>query len=443
MPSDPTKSFCVSAGYLVPLAPRHTNQKLIKNVSIFTGESEELIVGHNVVTEGHKIHSIIPADGCSEEGYDAVIDGKGGFLTPGLIDVHWHTMMSLDVPTLFSKPREYVAAVACTESKKVLMRGVTTIRDAAGDVFGIKEAIDDCIIQGPRIYPCGALLSQYSGHGDFRNTRQLPREWGGQISQCEDIGIALLCNGADQVLAATRHNLSRGATQIKMAVSGGVISFGDPLYVNEFLEEEISAAVRAAEDFGTYVMVHCHSSSGAQRALKAGVRSFDHMSCADEETIKMLADAGAVCSIQLIVAKNVAENYPKGDPRQVKGQLALDSVAKAFSYAKKHGLELSWGTDLLDSQEDRDQQLQDLTLRVDYGFTSAELMVQATGNGGKTVAMCGKRNPYGKVGVIEAGAMADILVYSKNPLEDIKIIEDHEETLKLIIKDGDIVKNII
>jgi imidazolonepropionase-like amidohydrolase len=234
-----------------------------------------------------------------------------------------------------------------------------------------------------------------------------------------------------------------GATQIKMAVSGGVASFSDPLFVNEFFEEEIRAAVRAAEDYGTYVMVHCHNSSGAQRALRAGVKSFDRMSCADEETIKMLADAGAVASVQLLVAANIANNYPKGDPRQVKGALAVSQAHNVLAYAKKHGLMLGWGTDLLDSVEARDQQLKDLTMRTDFGFTSAELMIQATGNGGKTVGISGKRNPYGKVGVIEAGAMADILIYSKNPLEDIKIIEDHETNLTLVIKDGDIVKNIL
>jgi imidazolonepropionase-like amidohydrolase len=134
-----------------------------------------------------------------------------------------------------------------------------------------------------------------------------------------------------------------------VAVSGGVISFSDPLYVNEFFEEMIRAAVRAAEDFGTYVMVHCHNSEAAQRALRAGVKSFDHLSCVDEETMKMLADAGAVASVQLLVAANVAKDYPEGDPRQVKGVQCITSARNALGYAKKHGVTLGWGTDLLDS----------------------------------------------------------------------------------------------
>jgi hypothetical protein len=140
-------SFCNCDGLLVPDSPRHSHQKLIKKVSIFNGESETLITGYDVVLEGHKIYSLIPS-GSSEVGYDAVIDGKGGFLTPGLVDIHWHTMLSLPVPTILSKSKAYMAAVACMESKRLLMRGVTTIRDPAGDVFGIQQAIDDGIIEG-------------------------------------------------------------------------------------------------------------------------------------------------------------------------------------------------------------------------------------------------------------------------------------------------------
>jgi imidazolonepropionase-like amidohydrolase len=165
-------SFCTCNVLCVPVGPRHSHQKLIKNVSIFTGESEELITGHDVILEGHKIHSLVPS-GSSDAGYDAVIDGKGGFLTPGLIDIHWHTMLALPVPTILTKSKAYTAAVAVVESKRLLMRGVTTIRDAAGDVFGIHQAIEDGIIEGPRIYGSGAMLAQYSGHGDFRNVNHV------------------------------------------------------------------------------------------------------------------------------------------------------------------------------------------------------------------------------------------------------------------------------
>ena len=164
-----TSSLCVCDALFLPPSARHSHQKLIKNVSIFTGESQELITGYDVVLEGHKIDSLIPSGSSDETEYKDVVDGKGGFLTPGLIDIHWHTMLGLPLPTILNKSKAYTAAACVPESKRLLMRGVTTIRDAAGDVFGIQQAIDDGIIQGPRIYPSGAMLAQYSGHGDFRN----------------------------------------------------------------------------------------------------------------------------------------------------------------------------------------------------------------------------------------------------------------------------------
>ncbi len=414
---------------------------LITNVSIFKGTEETLITGKDVVIKGNMIDGIVDTGGESSA-YGTVIDGMGGYLTPGLIDVHWHSMMPIDPAGLVNSPLNYVAAIAAWESEERVKRGVTTVRDAGGAAAGLKKAIDEGYVTGPRIYPSQAVIGQYSGHVDFRNPNFLPKEWGGPRDPLEQIGLGIMANGEQQVLAATRDNLYKGATQIKMAVSGGVISFADPLYVHEFLPEEIEAAVKAAEDYGTYVMVHVHSAGPIKRALKAGVRSLDHNSLADEESIKMMADLGAHMSVQVLVAENIAKQYPKGDVRQVKAQQAVDNTGKVMEWTKQYGVKQAWGTDLLDSLEDRAEQLKDLTIRTKW-FTSAELMVQATGNGGDTVALSGKRNPYGKLGVIEAGAMADILIYDQNPLEDITIVEDYENNLDFIMKDGFVHKNTL
>jgi imidazolonepropionase-like amidohydrolase len=324
------------------------------------------------------------------------------------------------------------------------MRGVTTIRDTGGDTAGFQKAIDQGYLTGPRIYPSQAVLSQYSGHIDFRNPNVLPREWVGPvaISDVEKFGITKLVNGDQQMLAAVRDNLYKGATQIKLAISGGVMSYTDPLYVNEFLPEEIEAAVRASEDFGTYVTVHVHNASAIKRAIKAGVKSFDHLSLADEEAIKMMAEAGAHGSVQILVAKDIAEQYPKGDVRQEKAQEALDNIDKVMGWAKKYKLHMGWGTDLCDTIENRLRQLETLKLKKQW-FSDAEIMIQATGNGGETVALCGKRNPYGRLGVIEENAMADILIYKKNPLEDVSVVEDYENNLVFVMKDGKIYKNTL
>lgn len=433
------------SSYLKDNAPAsdvdHSKETLIKNVSVFDGENEKLITGKDVVIKGNKIVGLVNAGG-KESGYHEVIDGKGGYLTPGLIDVHYHTVLGLEPNVMASSPKTYVVSFGISELEDVLMRGVTTVRDAGGDVAGMKQAIDKGLLRGPRIYPSQAVIGQYSGHVDFRNVNYLPKEWGGPQDAFERAGVALAANGVQQVLAATRDNLYKGASQIKIAVSGGVISFTDPLYVNELFSEEIETAVRAAADYGTYVMAHAHSAEPIKRAIKAGVKSLDHNSQADEEAIKMMADNGVHMSVQVLTPVQIVANYPADDVRHIKAQQALDNTGQVLEWVKKYGVHQAWGTDLLNDPEQRKLQLQDLTLRTKW-FSSAELMVQATGNGGKTVALCGKRNPYGKVGVIEADAMADILIYNQNPLEDIKIVEDFENNLKLIIKDGKVYKNTL
>lgn len=423
------------------MAQTSDSSVLITNVKIFNGTSGELIRGKDVVVKGNKIYKIIPAG--SKDGYDVVIDGNDGFMSPGLIDVHSHAVMGADENIFFNGDPNYVQLFAAKEMKEMLLRGVTTIRDAGGNSFALKKAIDQGLTTGPRIYPSGAIISQYSGHGDFRPSKpnKLPKEWGGELAPGEEDGHVLLANGKDQVIAAVRQQLFLGATQIKIAVGGGVSSFTDPLYVNEYTSEELMAAVNVTEDFGTYVMVHVFNAVGAKRAIEAGVKTIEHGHLLDEEALKLMADKGVVLSTQVQVLDQLKPLYT--DPIR-KGKLdeALEGMDNMFKLAKKHNVKVAFGTDLLFSYEGRKQQLHDLTLRKEW-YNSAEIMIQATGNGGETVALTGLRNPYGKVGVIEEGSMADILIYSKNPLEDVSIVEDYENNLKLIIKDGVVYKNTL
>lgn len=414
---------------------------LIKNVNIFNGTSQQLISGKDLVLVDNKIDKMIDA-GSGGDKFDTVIDGKGGYLIPGLIDAHFHATLGLEAPVMAASPASYVQAISIAELKDVLMRGVTTVRDTGGNVAGIKRAINEGHLVGPRIYASQNILSQYSGHTDFRNPAYQPKEWDGPPDPMELVGVARLVNGEQQVLAAVRDNLYQGADQIKICISGGVTSFTDPLYVYQFLPEEITMAVRAAADYGTYVLAHAHSAHSIKRALPLGVKSFEHITIADEEAIIMMANAGAHATVSPLTAKQIMDTFPATDVRHIKAKEAWDGTERVMKWAKKHGLHLSWGTDLLNSLEMRKLQLKDLTMHKIW-FSSAETMIHATGNAGATVALAGKRNPYGKLGVIEQGAMADMLIYSKNPLEDVTIIEDYENNLKLIIKDGKVYKNTL
>ena len=428
------------APVMAQTASTDSQQKiLITNVSVFNGTSEKLITGKDVVLVGNKIDKIIPA-GSGGSDYTQVIDGKGGYLTPGLIDAHWHMNMGVEERDYFGD-QNFVAIFSAMEAEQQLMRGVTTVRDTAGNVFGLKKAIDSGVTAGPRIFPSGALISQYSGHGDLRPSKAtvLPKEWGGTSGPGESDGNMILANGYDQVLAAARQQLFLGATQIKIAVTGGVSSFTDPLYVYEFTEEEIQAAVKAASDYGTYVMAHGHDSAGVIRALENGVTSIEHGSVLNEEAVKLMAKKGAVFVESFEILAQLKPLYT--DPVR-KGKLdeAMKGTANVAKWAKKYGVLMGFGTDLLFSAKGRMDELKDLGLRKEF-FSSPEIMIQATGNGGKIVGMSGKRNPYGKLGVIEEDAMADVLIYSKNPLEDVAIVEDYDNNLKLIVKDGKVYKN--
>ncbi len=431
--------FCINVSAQEAKAEK---QILIKNVSIFNGNSGKLISGKDVVVEGNKIKSIVSSGG-NESKFDEVIDGKGGYLSPGIIDCHAHAVMGGDENTFLNGDQHYVQLFAAMEMEEMLLRGVTTIRDAGGNTFALKKAIDDGLVDGPRIYPSGAILSQYSGHVDFRtpNPANLPKEWGGQISPGEVNGHAMLANGPDQVMMAVRQQLFLGATQIKLAVGGGVSSFTDPLYVNEYTTAEIKAAVDAANDYGTYVMTHVFNEVGVKRAIEAGVKTIEHGHLMNEEDAKLMAEKGVILSTQCQVMAQLAPIYT--DPIR-KGKLdeAMTGMDNMFKMAKKYNIKVAYGTDLLFSYEGRKEQLKDLTLRKQW-YNSSEIMIQATGTGGEVVGLCGKRNPYGKVGVIEEGAMADILIYSKNPLEDVSIVEDYDNNLKLIIKDGKTYKNTL
>ena len=408
-------------------------QTLITNVSIFDGSNETLITGKDVVVSGNTISKIV-ATGGDASSYDAVIDGKGGYLTPGLIDSHYHAFIGPAFSEVMSQPFMVSHYAAAMEVKAYLESGVTTIREMGGPATGLQIAIDKGYIPGPRVYPSGMMITQTSGHMDFRNPNHLPKEMGGSAPLIEMMGTGYLADGADEVRKATREQLANGATQIKLAVTGSVTGTKDPIFVAEYSVEEILAAVEAAEDFGTYVAVHAYNVTGIKRALEAGVKTIEHGNLADEETMRMIADKGAFWIPQVWAD----EVYIKQGLQKAKDVVV--GTDTSMKLAKKLGVKVAFGTDLMFDLENRKTALKELTSRKKY-FSSAEIMIQATGIGGEILALSGHRNPYGKLGVIEEGAMADILIYSANPLEDVAVATNHENNLKLIIKDGVVVKN--
>ncbi|WP_246175851.1 metal-dependent hydrolase family protein [Bradyrhizobium paxllaeri] len=427
-----------------PLRPAHAQQGgavLFQNVRIFDGKSETLSASSNVLVRGNKIEKIAPA-AAATDAQTVVIDGGGRVLMPGLIDVHWHAMLIRVTPAQSFGDVGYVNLVAAAEATDTLMRGFTTVRDVGGPVFGLKAAIDEGIVNGPRIYPSGAVITVTSGHGDFRQLTDLPRTIGGMLTRMEQVGGAVVADSPDEVRVRTREQLMQGASQIKLTAGGGVSSPFSPIDVSTFTEPELRAAVEAAENWGTYVAAHAFTPAAIQRSIVAGVKCIEHGMLMDDATAKLMAEKGIWLSMQPL-PEDLRLGFPVGSVQRAKADEVWPGIAKTYELAKKYKIKTAWGTDVLFSAALARQQGAILA-SLSRWYTPAEALVMATSTNAELLTLSGKRNPYpGKLGVVEEGALADLLLVDGNPIENIKLIEDPAKNFLVIMKDGKIHKNLV
>jgi len=262
----------IGVGLSAAARAQHAPATLFQNVRIFDGKGDALSSRSDLLVRGNIIERIATAAIAAESGV-SVIDGGGRTLTPGLIDMHWHAMLVRPTPAaLLTGDIGHLNLLAGAEATATLLRGFTTIRDMGGPVFGLKRAIDDGVLPGPRIYPSGAIITVTSGHGDFRQPFELPRAVGSPRSRGEQLGGAMIADSPDEVRVRVREQLLQGASQIKLTAGGGVASPHSPLDASTFTEPELRAAVEAAENWGTYVTVHAYTPASIQRAIAAGVK---------------------------------------------------------------------------------------------------------------------------------------------------------------------------
>lgn len=427
--------------------PSPSNQQLqsksvlFKNVRVFDGKSSKLSQPVNVLVEGNMIRSIGPNINIpSTDVY--VIDGQNKTLMPGLIDAHWHTMMAaIPMNTLLMAEVADLNFLAAQEANNTLMRGFTSVRDLAGSSFSLKRAIDRKIVNGPRIWPSGAMISQTGGHGDFRPTYDIPSTSNGVLSRGEVIGGGVIADGVDEVRKRTREQLMLGASQIKLAAGGGVSSHYDPLDVAQYTEQEFKAAVDAAENWGTYVSVHAYTPKSIQTALKGGVKVIEHAQLMDDQTAKMMAEKGAWLSTQAFLDNEFSN--PQEGKNRIKQKEVSAGTDKSYALAKKYKLKVSWGTDILFSPQLAAKQGAILTTMTRW-YQPDEVLKMATSTNAELLQLSGERNPYpGKLGVVEEGALADLLLINGDPIADIKLIADPSKNMLVIMKDGQIYKNIV
>lgn len=412
---------------------------LIQNVVIFDGKNPKTITG-NVYIEDNIIRKVSAQPIVVGDDVE-VIDGQGKFLMPGLIDAHWHAyLVANTMVDLLTAHASYTQLRAGEEAGKTLLRGFTTIRDAGGPVFGLKRAIDEGTLWGPRIYPSGAIISETGGHGDFRMVYDIPEPFDCcGLTHTEKIGAALIADGVDAVIVASRNNLRLGASQIKLMAGGGVSSLYDQLEDVQYFEDEIHAAVMAAQDAGTYVMVHVYVPEAIRRAIKAGVKSIEHGQLIDEPTMKLIAEKGVWLSMQPFIGEG--GNHYTTPAQKEKHELVSQGTDAAYRMAKKYGVKLAWGTDLLFNPANAKNQNLNI-VKMTRWFSNYEILKMITYDNAELLALSGRRNPYpGKLGMIQEGALADLIVVSGNALDDVSVLTDPDKNMLLIMKDGKIYKN--
>jgi imidazolonepropionase-like amidohydrolase len=422
-------------------------QVLITNVDVWDGTSDAVMKGTDVLVEGNLIKKVgkgIKADGAQ------VFDGKGKTLMPGLIEAHAHLSLHGD---LFQIRNEYnwmyVGAKSGAEATRMLYRGFTTARDAAGPTNGLRKVIDAGHVDGPRIYSAGPGLTQTGGHFDIRGLNEPNYYFLGVPDSKNWMEWYYMADGVPEVQKAAREIFRKGSSHIKIMAGGGVATVYDPLDGLQFTPEEIRAIVVEAEKVGSYAMAHIYTPEAITIALNAGVRCIDHGMLIDDKTMKLLKEKDAFLvpslAVGLFTPEELSFAWPTKETK-AKGARIIAGMENEVKLAKKYKVKIGFGTDFFGpGREQFAQQSLEFKARAKY-FTPLEILKQATSINAAIVAMSGPMmNPYldGPLGVIQEGAYADILLVDGNPLEDIMLLVNPEKNLRLIMKDGKVYKNTL
>ena len=411
-------------------------QLLLKNARIFDGANEHCAAGMNVLVADGLIQEIsdkpIRADNAQS------IDVGGRTLMPGLIDAHVHAFASdVAVQKIEAFGESYRTAHAVRMLSHALACGFTTVRDIGGGNYGLARAMADGLMAGPRYFYAGKILSMTGGHGDMRPIEERPNYQ--SVCGCSDGSIfntfAVLADGVDACIRASREELRQGAHCIKIMGSGGVASPTDPIWMNQYREDEIRAIVNECTERRTYVSAHCHPASAVRRCVEYGVRTIEHGTLIDDETARFVAEKGAYIVPTMAVIYALAEQGRQlGFPpqSQEKMDFAFKSALSGMDSMRRAGVKVCYGTDLLGSTYT--QQCREFTLRREV-FSPVEILRQATSVAAEMMMMAGQ------IGCVAVGAHADLIVVDGDPLTDISLMAADGRNLRAILRAGAVVKN--
>lgn len=401
---------------------------LLTNGRLLDPLNPTLIDGMQVLVRDGAVSAVsdvpLDADGAT------VVDLRGKTLMPGLIDLHVHVMAGqLNLAAQVNLPNVFVTLRAIPILKAMLRRGFTTVRDAGGAGLPLKQSIEAHLAQGPRLFVAGRALSQTGGHGDMNAQSDFTA--GVQCGCCVRVGaIARVVDGVDALRKAVREEFQMGADQIKIMASGGVASPTDPVGAFGYSEDEIRAVVAEARGRGTYVMAHAYTPAAIERAVRCGVRTIEHGNLVDAATAQVMAEHQAFAVPTLVTYEALAtEGAQYGLPPESVAKIAdvKDAGLRSLAILKQAGVRIGFGTDLLG--ESHRLQSEEFRIRTQV-LTRQEVIASATTTAADVLGM------QGKLGRIQPGAIADLLVVNGNPFDDVACLLGQGDHIPIVMKAG-------
>jgi imidazolonepropionase-like amidohydrolase len=409
-----------------------TERQVVRNACLFDSVTGRLNAHSQVIIEGERIVAVTSEPLQVDDA--KVIDAGGRVVVPGLIDAHVHVAAaSHDLVGLALQPASLVSAQSSHIMRGMLMRGFTTVRDAAGADFGLQVAVEQRLFEGPRLFIAGFPISQTGGHADMRPKGVRNRE---MFCSCAGIGlIGAIADGVGEVRRAVREQVRHGANQIKIMAGGGVSSPTDPIDGTQFSLEELRAACEEAEAANLYAMAHAYSPRAVTRAVQSGVRSIEHGNLIDEPTARLMKSHGAYLVPTLSTYVALAEEGLRlgwSADMLAKLKSVRERGIEAVRIARAEGVPVAFGTDLLGHMHARQSGEFDLRLAV---MTPVEILQSATFVAAQLMRQ------EGRIGQIVAGAWADLLVIDGDPTRDLAMLAEPEVGVRLIMQGGRIVRN--
>lgn len=402
-------------------------QFLFRNFSLLDPAlSDEPLGGYELLVEGERIREVSdrPISAAGAE----IIDGRGATLLPGLIDSHVHvTLSEVALRRLEEVPLTLMTARASVLMRAMLDRGFTTVRDTGGADWGLKSAVEQGLLIGPRLFIAGKAIGPTGGHSDARRRT----DYGMSCNCCNALRFSLgVADGADGVRRAVREEMRQGCDHVKIMMSGGVASPYDPLDSLQFSPEEVAAAVEEATAFGRYVCAHAYTPASILRAAAAGVRTIEHGNLIDDEAAAAMAQRGMFLVANLVTYFEMREKataFGMTSDQLAKNEMVIEGALRSLEICARHGVPVAFGTDLLGQLQVAQSREFELRARV---VKPIETIRSATTIGAQVIRR------EGELGCLRADALADLIAVEGNPLADLSLLGDQGRHLSLIVQGG-------